>query len=259
MEIRTDLIEQAARALSAFTAASSTSAQPETSVLSLFEAPAQTKRPIIVEISFLKAPTPNRVPMYFKLPHEIVESRNICLITPAPQRKYKDQLADEGIETSVAKVIDVVKLQAKFSNPVARRALAKSFEAFFVHSDVSEFPDILTGEFLTWQTPVWMDPASKSLDTKIKATRCMAVVPRRGFDNVSVVVGNSGQSVDEIVSNTESLCKQLGEACEGANCILSIRLAASNTRGQRVALPFFAHRFAADADDSTIGNKRPRD
>jgi ribosomal protein L1 len=244
-EISEDLLRSAVHAALLF-ANDDEPVTTQRSVLALFDAPQSPHHPIQIEVSFLRAPKPSRVPMLFKLPHEVLSSNNICLITPEPQRKYKDQLTAEGADGVVTKVMDVVKLQGKFANPIARRSLAKSFDAFFVHSDLEAFPSLLTGEFLTWQTPVWMDHDAKSLAGKVAATRRMAVMPRRGFDYASVTIGHTGLNENEILDNFKSFADQLKSADDSMR-VLGLRLAVVNSKKRRIALPVYAHQFTEAA------------
>jgi ribosomal protein L1 len=252
---RIDRCEDAARVLSEFGQRTATTTRQD-EVMSLFTKQKEASRAIQVELSFIRAPVPNRVPLYLRLPHDTIDTQNVCLVTPVPQRDYKEQL--QGSQ-SVAKVVDIAKLTAKYSNPVARRALAKAFDAFFVHCDLEKFPELLTGEFLSRQTPVWLDSAPGTLEEKIAATRKLAVCPRRGFDNVAISVAHCGMGPDAIADNVFAALDNLVSHLEGGwKDILSARLSTSNADGQRVALPIYAHDFAEHAELPVSRGKRSR-
>ena len=263
---RASQVADAARVLVGF-AGSSAGAPAASGAMALFATGAAKPRSVSVEVTFLRAPQPNRVPLYFDLPHEIHSRGSICLITPAPQRQYKEELETKQADQSVSKVMDVVKLNAKYTNAVARRALAKAFDVFFVHSDVKEYPQLLTGEFLTRQTPVWMDSKPGDLVDRIARTKCRAVCPRRGYDNCSIAVGDADMSVEQIEANVQALLDGLAAELDGGwKDILSVRVSASNKAGQRVALPVYAHDFSESAGFAAVestpekkaGKKRTR-
>mmetsp|Transcript_41255 Transcript_41255/g.127397 ORF Transcript_41255/g.127397 Transcript_41255/m.127397 type:complete len:262 (-) Transcript_41255:41-826(-) len=242
--------------------ASPAEAVPKSSAMALFSVANAEKRLVSIEIAFLRAPEPNRVPLFFDLPHEVHGSSTICLITPAPQRQFKEELEGSQSEHAVAKVVDVDKLQAKYSNPVARRALAKAFGAFFIHSSLKEFPKLLTGEFLTRHTPIWMDSKKGDLASRVARAKCRVACPRRGFDNVSIGIGHAGMSCEQLEENVQVCIDQLTSKLDnGWSDILSVRLAVSNGDGQRIALPVFAHFFAGlptEEASTRPGAKRAR-
>lgn len=247
-------VEEAVTKLSAFLDANAQSAAADNveTTLSLFSAaPQSVNKGIDLDIAFLVAPRPHRVPLYFTLPHE-VHTGSICVVTKPPQRTYKDIVLKaqedgegEALKTAerVKKVIDATKLKAKFSDPVTMRALANSFDNFFLYK-VDKFPEQLSGEFLGRHAhPVWMPKGSflNSLSAAIKT----AVVPRRGYDNVTVRVGHTGLSPAQIAENVESLMKQLTESRDGVtyDSILQVRVAGTAATGKRAALPVFAHNY----------------
>ena len=125
--------EEAVRTLVDFLAADAGKSAPSDDVNELF-APASENKcvPVDLQLAFLVAPAAHRVPLYFTVPHETV-SGSLCLITPAPQRKFKDKvfaLSEDGdaVAKRVRRVIDSQKLAAKVVGPVAVRAFAKSYD-----------------------------------------------------------------------------------------------------------------------------------
>lgn len=231
------------------------------STLSLFAQPttaAQVKS-IDLDISFVTAPRPHRVPLFVTLPHE-VHSGSICVVTKPPQRTFKDLVIkaqeDEAnpVAQRIRKVIDVKKLDAKFKDPVALRALANSFDHFFVYK-APQYPKLLAGEFLHHQhTPVWA-PKGSFIDSMAAATRTV-VITRRGFDNVTVSIGHTGLTTQQLVENYNALLQELLQNADGvpAEGILQIRVAATDAKGRRAALPIWVH----DYDLSHPGVLAPR-
>lgn len=248
-------VEEAATKLKAFLEASSKGSEGEDvveSTLSLFSvAPTKTSRAIDLDIAFLVAPRPHRVPLYFTVPHE-VHTGSICVVTKPPQRTYKDivlKAQEEGDDATlkvverVKKVIDATKLKAKFSDPVTMRALANSFDNFFLYK-VDKFPEQLSGEFLGRHAqPVWM-PKGSFLGSLAAACKT-AVVPRRGYDNITVRIGHTGLTAEQLAENINSFVSQLSESRDGVpfEAMLQIRVSGTDATGRRAALPVFTHNY----------------
>lgn len=256
-----DRAEEAITKLLKFVSDSKKEEEPTNSTLSLFSAPpsAGQVRSVDLDISFVTALRPHRVPLFITLPHE-VHSGSICVVTKPPQRTFKDLVikAQEEDANPVAqrirKVIDVKKLDAKFKDPVSLRALANSFDHFFVYK-APQYPKALAGEFLHHQhTPVWA-PKGTFMDSMLKATRTV-VIPRRGYDNVTVSIGHTGLTSHQLLDNYKHLLQELlnhpdGTAPQG---MLQIRVAATDAKGRRAALPVWVH----DYDLSHPGVLAPR-
>ena len=214
------------------------------SALSLFAVgPAATaaggERAVSLEVNFLQAPVPNRVPLFVDTPHPLRKEPSVCVVVPEPQSKYQELLLEADAAHCVKKVVDTVKLAGQFRDPVALCALAKSFDLFLVHGGLTEYPKELTGQFLKWQTPVWMTGGKKTKDfaAEIDKSLSRAVVPRRGFNDVSIVIGHTGQSAKQLVANAETVFGKVA-AAEGA--VLAARLAVAVPSGKRLALPVYA-------------------
>jgi hypothetical protein len=253
--------EEAITKLLKFVADSTPVESTTQSTLSLFAQPATAGqvRSIDLDISFVTAPRTHRVPLFITLPNEI-HSGSICVVTKPPQRTFKDLVIKAQEEDAnpiaqrIRKVIDVKKLDAKFKDPVALRALANSFDHFFVYK-APQYPKALAGEFLHHQrTPVWA-PKGSFMDSMAAATRT-AVITRRGFDNVTVSIGHTGLSVAQLVENYNALLQELLQNADGvtADALLQIRVAATDAKGRRAALPIWVH----DYDQSHPGVLAPR-
>ncbi|GET93804.1 hypothetical protein, conserved [Leishmania tarentolae] len=204
--------------------------------------------PVDIQISFLTAPLAHRVPLYFVVPHETV-SGSLCLITPAPQRKYKDlvfALSEDGdaVAKRVRRVIDSKKLAAKVAGPVAVRAFAKSYDHFIVYG-LTQYPRQLTGEFLEHRkVPVWVNSKGKFPEKLRKAVHTV-VVTRRGDNQVTCRVGHTGLSTQEIVENIVAFLDKFVKHPDAVPLknILHIRVAATGTNSKRIGLPIFGHVF----------------
>lgn len=236
-----DLLRASTALLKACSKPAKAATEPSSSLALFAKTEEQTLQMLQLEITFLRTPVTHRVPLFLNLPNALHKG-SICLITPAPQSKYKELLEKEG-HAQVKRVIDVEKLAAKFAEPVALRALANSFDHFFVHDRLKSFPAALTGEFLNHRVPVWM-AHDKSLAGAIEKTCRVAVCPRRGNSTVSFVVGHSQMTAAEVKENVEAAFEQLKKHLEGGlNDILSARLCGIVEGGKRAALPVFAHIF----------------
>ncbi|AYU84131.1 hypothetical protein, conserved [Leishmania donovani] len=204
--------------------------------------------PVDVQIAFLAAPAAHRVPLYFVVPHEVV-SGTLCLITPPPQRKYKDlvfALSEDGdaVAKRVRRVIDSKKLAAKVADPVAVRSFAKSYDHFIVYG-LTKYPRQLTGEFLEHRkVPAWVSSKGKFPEKLRKAVHTV-VMTRRGDNQVTCRVGHTGLSTQEIVENIIAFLDKFVKHPDAVPLknILHIRVAATSTNSKRVGLPIFGHAF----------------
>ncbi|RNF09605.1 ribosomal protein L1-like protein [Trypanosoma rangeli] len=214
-------------------------------------------RGVEVEVAFLRAPAAHRVPLYFTLPQEVLPG-TICVVTPPPQRKYKDKvlrLSEDGnaVAQRVKKVIDTQKLAMKFVDPVTVRALANSFD-HFVLIGVKKYPFQLTGEFLGHQKPpVWMPLRGGLKETLLRAVKTV-VFQRRGNSAITCSIGHTGLSLEQLHDNLQSLLAQMTSHVQAITPqdILHIRVAGTNAEGRRAGLPIFAHTFQ-------IPREMPRD
>ncbi|RKO89757.1 ribosomal protein L1/ribosomal biogenesis protein [Blyttiomyces helicus] len=78
------------------------------------------------KISEKKSIKPQRIP----LPHSIYgEDIEVCLFTKDPQREFKDLIQEKGVK-SIARVIGISKLKAKFKPYEAKRQLCASYPIF---------------------------------------------------------------------------------------------------------------------------------
>lgn len=273
----TEQFEAAVKALTSFASQENGKKVVESNALALFSASDQSgtsNRPLNFEVNFLQAPIPNRVPLYWDMPHRIWGESSVCLIVPEPQEKYQEILLKTDAAHCVKKVIDVAKLKGQFAEPVALRALAKSFDVFLVHPSITEYPTLLTGQFLKWHSPIWMPNAKdgkmhkklnnprvtddeltelgSSLAGLVEKSLFRTVIPRRGFNDVSFRIGHTGMAAGEVAANAAFCLEQLAQLdCQ----LLGVRLSTSKTSGQRLALPIHAAKICFSVEDEAPKSK----
>lgn len=207
-------------------------------------------RSVDVEVTFLKAPETHRVPISIMLPNE-VHHGSICLVTPAPQDKYKaviEKAESSPVAERVKKVIDVKSLSAQYSDAVTCRALTRSYEVFIVHNKINKFPAQLTGEFVGHHhAPIWM-PQSPNLIHGIELSLRTAVMPRRGFVSSTVTIGHTGLSLIQLAENVLAFQEYI---TQGSATVMTLRLSGTDSKGRRAQLPFFSHNYLAEYPELT--------
>ncbi|KEG13156.1 hypothetical protein DQ04_01181100 [Trypanosoma grayi] len=247
--VETPRSKEALERLCSFLSSESNSIHDSSTLAGLFlSSPQKNVRTVEVEVAFMVSPLAHRVPLYFVVPHEVLPG-SICIVTPPPQRKYKDKvlrLSEDGdaVAQRVKKVIDTKKLSMKFVDPVAVRALANSFD-HFVLLGVKKYPPQLTGEFLGHQKPpVWVPRRGEFKEGLLKAVSTV-VFPRRGHNAVTCRIGHTGLTLDQLNENLQSFLAQVTKHVQATNpeSILHIRVAGTNKEGRRAGLPIFGHTF----------------
>eukprot|EP00796_Vickermania_ingenoplastis_P006619 gene6619-4739_t len=213
-----------------------------------------------VEITFIVSAPVHRVPLFFILPHSFMIG-SICLITPPPQRSFKDKLqalveSGNDVAGRVSRVIDTKKLNEKVNTPVSSRAFANSYDNFVLYG-VHRYPKQLTGEFFGHRkNPVWVTKKSKLDEALRNATRTV-VVPRRGQNAVTCRVGHTGLPTHSIVENIESFVDQFTKHSQGAPLehILHVRVTGTSAKDKRIGLTIYSHSFKIS--DSTCDESSP--
>lgn len=229
----------------------------------LFALPSQSAAHIglDVEISFITSPLAHRVPLYFKVPHEFMTG-SICLITPPPQRTFKNQIQDliengDHIAGNVRRVIDTKKLSAKVNDAVTNRAFINSYDNFVVYA-TRQYPKQLCGEFFgRRKRAVWISKKQKLQNALHDASKTV-VVPRRGQNAITCCIGHTGLNINEIVENIDSFITQFTKHPQAVsvNRILHISISGTSKKGRRVGLPIFAHQFDFSKDEETHPSKK---
>lgn len=122
----------------------------------LFESDSPTEHPIWLVVTTKKHIVPQKrlKPSKVVLPHSIYTSPqlSICLITPDPQRTFKDIVADSSFPTALSsqikRVIDIKKLAAKYHSFESKRLLMDSHDLFFADDRIITYlPKILGKTF----------------------------------------------------------------------------------------------------------------
>ena len=110
------------------------------------------------------------------LPHPLYtrDDQEVCLITTAPQSKWKEVVRPEESLSNIKKVIDMNKLRKKYKSFEAKRRLATGFNAFLCDQAVVPFLPKLLGEtfFARNKEPLHVDMAKapKSLEKALNCT-----------------------------------------------------------------------------------------
>jgi ribosomal protein L1 len=240
-------MQEAFKALLAFVQKSTVNTVPEegTSAALFGAARASTPHWVFVDLSYIRPPEPHRVPIRTALPHPFLDAaESICVVTPPPQRQYKDELIASGKQPdNVRKIIDVKKLDAKFSDPVAKRALSRNFDCFMVDHHIRNYPSVLQGEFCGNHTPILLKrntPLPEAIEEGLRT----AVLVRRGDQTASVCVGHKNMKPAELAANAHALLDDIVQWLEGGwEAIHSVRLSNSAKGCRRIGLPVYSHNF----------------
>ena len=101
----------------------------------------------------------NLKPRKVQLPHPLNISQNtsICLITPEPQRQFKDAIAHPSFPTDISKritrVISLKKLEAKYKSFEQKRQLRDSYDLFLADDRIISYLAPVLGSTFYKTTP----------------------------------------------------------------------------------------------------------
>ena len=115
------------------------------------------------------------------LPHSLHTSQNksICLITPEPQRQFKDAIAHPSFSATlskrITKVISVKKLEAKYRSFESKRQLRDSYDLFLADDRIITYLAKLLGKTFYNTTP--KRPIPVSLEVSKPKERKNAALP----------------------------------------------------------------------------------
>lgn len=115
------------------------------------------------------------------LPHSLHTSPNtsICLITPEPQRQFKDAVAHPSFPTTlskrITKVISIQKLEAKYRSFESRRQLRDSFDLFLADDRIVTYLAKFLGK--TFYNTTAKRPIPVSLEASKPRERKSAALP----------------------------------------------------------------------------------
>lgn len=135
---------------------------------------------------------PHRIPLAHPLTGSGSGARSVCLITPDPQRWWKDALVERDVK-SVNRVVGVAKLAGKFKAFDARRQLMNDHDLFLADDRlVPILPRLLGSKFFeSKKQPLLVNLRNpEQIKTEIEAAvNSTSFVPTRGT-NASVRIGH---------------------------------------------------------------------
>lgn len=112
---------------------------------------------------------PKLKPTKIALPHSLhsTPSLSICLITPSPQRAFKDVVAQfpPGLSKKITRTIDVVKLKAKYKTAEAQRLLRDTHDVFLADDRIITFLPKILGKSLYSST------SKRPIPIRLEATK----------------------------------------------------------------------------------------
>ena len=137
---------------------------------------------------------------------------SICLITPDPQRRFKDIIKDPSFPADLSKrmdrIIDIVKLKAKYHTAESQRALRDSHDVFLADDRIVTFlPKILGKTFYGSGTkrpvPIRLE-ATKQKTEKANAALPSTKKKKEKTDVKSVVPpANAAKEIEKALSTTQ--------------------------------------------------------
>lgn len=135
---------------------------------------------------------PYRIPLAHSLAGSGSGKRTVCLITPDPQRWWKDTLAERGV-TVVDRVVGVTKLEGKFKPYDARRQLMNDYDLFLADDRLTPIlPRLLGSKFIDSKKQPLLLNLRNPAHIKAKLEEAVAgtsFIPTRGV-NASVRIGH---------------------------------------------------------------------
>ena len=167
-------------------------------------------------------------PRSLLLPHSLYTSPNIsiCLITPEPQRQFKDAIAHPSFSPTmskrITKVISIKKLEAKYHSFESKRQLRDSYDLFLADDRIITYLAKLLGK--TFYTTTAKRPIPVSLEASKPKERKNAALP--------------STKIRKEPSDTKSIAAPplLAKAIERTLSTTQINLSPSTTTAVRVGL-----------------------
>ena len=207
------------------------------------------------------------------LPHSLHSSPNlsICIITPEPQRQFKDAIAHPSFPTSlskrITKIISIKKLEAKHRSFESRRQLRDSHDLFLADDRVITYLVNFLGKTFYNTTakrpiPVSLEASkpkerknaalpsikihkvpsdSKSIATppllakEIERTLCTAQINLSPSTTTAVRVGLASYTPDQLTANIEAVMASLAGKLVGWKNVRAVHVKGPNT----MALPIW--------------------
>uniref|UniRef100_A0A0G4FM20 Ribosomal protein L1 n=1 Tax=Chromera velia CCMP2878 TaxID=1169474 RepID=A0A0G4FM20_9ALVE len=197
-----------------------------------------------IDFTLQVAPKQKRLrPIRVPLPHPIYNKDiEICLITPAPQRKWKDKFLEEPVE-GIVKIIDMEKLAKKFKTIKDKRTLCNSFDIFLASNQVwGALPNILGSMFFAknkFPFPVKL-PASDHT-TDIKSALEGSFMKIGAGTTVTVKIGKPTMKPSELAENGIAAVKAAFEFFGTDEDFQNVILDISVKGPQTVSLPVWTN------------------
>eukprot|EP01059_Diplonema_ambulator_P024202 TRINITY_DN4005_c0_g1_i3.p2 TRINITY_DN4005_c0_g1~~TRINITY_DN4005_c0_g1_i3.p2 ORF type:complete len:373 (+),score=184.95 TRINITY_DN4005_c0_g1_i3:1465-2583(+) len=193
-----------------------------------------------------------------KLPHGIHnrDGNEVCLITTAPQRKWKDKIKaqPEGLE-NVKKVIDMNKLRKKFKSYEEKRQLATAFNLFVADEAVMNFLPAMLGKvfFARSKEPLCIN--MKKFPASLKDALASTSYSLRDNNSASILIGRTDFTAAELAENCKVVMADVvSNLTNGWRDIYSVVLKGSDTPG----LPIYAHNFVESKENPIQANVFPK-
>ena len=212
-------------------------------------------------------------PRKILLPHSLHDSSDIsiCLITPEPQRQFKDAIAHPSFPTTlskrITKVISTKKLEAKYRSFEAKRQLRDSYDLFLADDRIITYLAKILGKTFYKSTTKRPIPVSLSAskpkskknaafpsaklqkeisDTKsivappliakeIERTLSTAQVNLSPSTTTAVRVGLASQMPEQLAANIEAVMASLTDTLVGCGNVRAVHIKGPNT----MALPIW--------------------
>lgn len=191
------------------------------------------------------------------IPHALVKE-SICLLTPDPQRWWKDALVERGVR-GVDRVVGVANFGSKFKTGDARRKLMQDHDRFLCDDRLLPIlPKILGPKWWSQgaKRPAGVDvrdPANMKAHLE-QAISCTTVTLPVGGGTASIRLGHLRRHTpDDLVDNLAAVLGQIETLMPGGldNVLsLDVKLAMS------AALPLWRAGSTEDAEDVQSGQKR---
>eukprot|EP01064_Diplonema_japonicum_P001656 TRINITY_DN1109_c0_g1_i1.p1 TRINITY_DN1109_c0_g1~~TRINITY_DN1109_c0_g1_i1.p1 ORF type:complete len:332 (+),score=109.55 TRINITY_DN1109_c0_g1_i1:51-1046(+) len=213
---------------------------------------------MVVQLMQSAGKGPSRKRRAVKIPHPMNTKENVevCLITTAPQRKWKDKIKEspEGLE-NIKKVIDMNKLRKKFKSFEEKRQLATSFNQFVADEAVLNFLPAILGKtfFRKSKEPICIN--MKKFPTSLRAALASTSYSLRENAQVSIMVGKTDFTASEIAENCKTVMEDIiPQLTNGWRDVRSVALKGSDTP----MLPIYAHNFLEAKENPLTASVAPK-
>ena len=187
----------------------------------------------------------NLKPRKIQLPHPLNTSQNtsICLITPEPQRQFKDAVAHPSFPTELSKritrVISLKKLEAKYKSFEQKRQLRDSHDLFLADDRIISYLAPILGKTFYKSTPKRPIPITLS-PPKPKEKK-----------NPALPSTKKSKTQDDLTTLLPStkIAKEINRALSAT----TVHLSSSTNTAIKVGLAYFAAEQVAENIEAVMG------